>query len=518
MAITKPAFIISSLTIFSRITGFVRDILIAKYLGAGILSDVFFAALKITNFLRKLLIHEGGFFAAFVPAYTEEQNKDQQNNTKNSIIFVSKIFSFLFWFLLSVVIIMEIVMPWFTKLISPGFEGEKLALTNTLSRICFIYFLFISLSSVFWGVLNSKGKYFYYGFVPCIWNISMIFFMVFLKDHFPTLAHCLVFGIVVGGAIQLLVSYLGCLKHGESVKLYNPIKSLRDKSAISTVKKMIPAIIGGGATQINTMIDTVLASFIPSAVSYLYYADRLYYFPYSVVGTTLSVAILPMLARAIFNQNYNEANNIQISAIKMGLILCIPAGLVFIIMSYFITDILFKRGAFNEIDLMYVSNIMTMLGFGLIFSTLNKIYSSVFFAYKNTKLPMQVTLISVIANIIISLCLFKIFGVYGIVFGTTSSYILTFGLNIYLLRKLQYLSWNHQMTRYCAIVTLSATIAIGLSYLLAIYLYYYKFSFLQDLEIGKLSMLAFVGLVCCVLYYIILRCFKVNAINVIFKV
>jgi putative peptidoglycan lipid II flippase len=517
MKITKPAFTISTLTIFSRITGFIRDILTAQFLGSGFLSDVFFSAFKIANFLRKLLIHEGSFFAAFVPNFKEIELSDKNNGTKNAIIFASKIFSMVFWILLGVTVFMQFVMPLFTKIISPGFQGEKFILTVYLSRIVFPYFILISLSSVLWGVLNSRGKFFYYGFVPCLMNLTVIPFMYF-RGYFPTVAHCLCFGVLAGGVVQLFASYLPCYFGGDRIKLYLPKPSLFKSQEIrQTLKKMVPAIIGGGVTQFNTMLDTVLASFIAGGVSYLYYADRLYFFPYSIVGTTLSIVILPILSQAISGKDITEANEVQLNAIKMTLLLILPAGLVFAFASKQLVSIIFQHGNFTETDTVYVARIMQILGIGLIFATLNKVYSSIFFAFKNTSIPMKISMFCVALNAGLSLVLIKPLGIYGITIATTSSYVAQFCLNIYFLRRLKYLFYNQKLIIF-GIKIITTACLTGIFAFAAQKFVYYGFGIINGGLLTQLLYLCGLGLSCIALYWILLFLVRINPIKVIFKV
>lgn len=434
MKLFRSAFIISFYTIFARITGFIRDILIAKIAGAGTITDTFFAAFKITNFFRKILA-EGTLFAAFVPKFSKIMNESGKIAAQN---YTNNLLTFFLYILIIITIIAEIFMPQITQVMSPGFSSnvEKFQITVNLSRILFIYFIFIVLTSVISGTLNSLKKFSYYAIVPIFLNLSIIVFIIFIGGKFHSFAHCLAYGVLFGGVLQIIFAYFACIYEDFPVNLTfkNPLK-LWNSDIKETFKKMLPAMIAGGMTQINTMADLILGSYIESGVSYLYYADRIFYLPASMIGTAIGIVILPMLSEAVSSGKNAEANSLERDALTISSFFAIPASLVMMAIADILISIVFERGNFSHTDAQIVGNMIRILGVGLTFSVYNKTLSSIFFANGNTKTPMQITLYSVVLNIIISICLIKPLGVYGLITGCVSSYIFCVFANIISLKR-----------------------------------------------------------------------------------
>jgi putative peptidoglycan lipid II flippase len=438
MRILRSAFLVSFFTIVSRISGFVRDILIATLVGSGFFADVFFAAFKLTNLLRKVLI-EGSFFAAFVPSFSRIKEQYGLLEVKR---FSSKMFSIAFYVMIGIVVIANIFMPQVTKFMAPGFTGEKLAMTVSLSYIIFWYFIAISLISILSGVLNGLHRFSYYAIVPIFMNLAIIGFVLFAKDSFTNIAYCLAWSVVFGGIVQFMFIYGACVYEKFVVSLYPPKKSLFDEHTKASYKKMIPSIIGGGLTQINTMVDLILGSYIVSGVSYLYYVDRIFFLPSSVIGTAISIVILPFISRQIALKRIDKADKYIKEAIHLASILVFPASVLLFLNAEMIISIVFERGAFTTTDVHFVSQMLKILAIALPFSVFNKITSTIFFSYSDTKTPMIITFISVIINVAVSVSLMPHLGIYAITIGTAVSYVVSFliGLTILLYKKILHLS------------------------------------------------------------------------------
>ena len=293
MNLIKSTGTFSFFTLISRVLGYLRDVLIAIYLGSGPLADAFFVAFRIPNTFRRLF-SEGSFNAAFVPSYSSELISSK----KNAQIFANNIFNLLLIGLLVLVLIIEIFMPWFIILIAPGFKEnlEKLELTIYLTRITFPFLLFVSLSSFFAAILNTHNKFALSAAVPIVLNILLILTLLLGKYLNDKLVVYLSYSVTVAGLIQLILLVIFSKKFfranlnfqfkiGKKVKFF--------------FKKLLPSIFSSGVTQINILIGTIIASFQASAVSYLYYADRIYQINLAIAGIAIGTVLLPSLSKYI---------------------------------------------------------------------------------------------------------------------------------------------------------------------------------------------------------------------------
>ena len=292
MNLIKSTGTFSFFTIISRLLGYVRDILIAVFLGAGPLADAFFVAFRIPNTFRRLF-SEGTFNAAFVPSYSSVLD-----NKKKSQKFANNIFTLLTIGLFFLVLVIEVMMPIFVFLIAPGFEGDyqKMELAITLTRITFPFLLFISLASFFSAILNSHNKFAVASAAPIILNILLIGVLLFGKILNDQLVYYLSYAVTISGLLQLIFLYFFVKKHFSpkinlSFKIDNNVKLF--------FKKLLPSIFSSGVTQINILVGTIIASFQASAVSYLYYADRIYQINLAIAGIAIGTVILPQLSKHV---------------------------------------------------------------------------------------------------------------------------------------------------------------------------------------------------------------------------
>ena len=283
-------------TIISRLLGYLRDVLIAIFLGTGFIADVFFVAFRIPNTFRRLFA-EGTFNAAFVPSYTSELAKSKNLSKK----FANKIFNLLFCGLLFLVLLVEIFMPAFVSIIAPGFveDDKKIKLAIDLTRITFPFLLFVSLSSFFAAILNSHNKFAAASAAPIILNLILIgtlFFGNYLDDN---LVYYLSYGVSIAGFLQFIFLYK-FVKKFYSIKIDFNFKL--NKKVKIFFKKLLPSIFSSGVTQINILVGTIIASFQASAVSYLYYADRIYQINLAIAGIAIGVVVLPQLSKHVYSK------------------------------------------------------------------------------------------------------------------------------------------------------------------------------------------------------------------------
>ncbi len=402
-------------TIISRILGYLRDILIAIFLGAGFIADIFFVAFRIPNTFRRLFA-EGTFNAAFVPIYSSESIKSKSRSNK----FANEIFNLLFTGLLILVLVAEIFMPFVVSLIAPGFveNKEKIDLAINLTRITFPFLLFVSLSSFFAAILNSHNKFAAASAAPIILNLVLIGILIFGKYLDDQIIYYLSYGVSLAGFLQLIFLYkfvrkFYSLKFDFKPKINNKVKFF--------FNRLLPSIFSSGVTQINILVGTIIASFQASAVSYLYYADRIYQINLAIAGIAIGVVILPQLSKYVYLKKKNKIIQIQNKALELSMFLSLPASVALFIGSDEIISALFGYGAFGKEAVLKSAEALFYFGLGLPAFALIKVFSSFFFANKDTKTPFYISLISVLLNIFISLYFFKSIGFIIIPIATTIS-------------------------------------------------------------------------------------------------
>ena len=414
-------------TIISRLFGYLRDVLIAIFLGTSFLADIFFVAFRIPNTFRRLFA-EGTFNSAFVPSYTSELVKNKSRSNK----FANNVFNLLFLVLFFFVLIIEIFMPIFVGLIAPGFveDTKKSELATTLTRITFPFLMFVSLSSFFGAILNSHNKFAAASAAPIILNIVLITILFFGRYLGDELIYYLSYGISFAGFLQLIFLYKFAKKYNAidfdlKFKITNKVKNF--------FKKLLPSIFSSGVTQINILVGTIIASFQASAVSYLYYADRIYQINLAIAGIAIGIVVLPQLSKHVHQKKRKKILLIQNKALELSMFLCIPASVALIIGSEQIISALFGYGSFTMDSVLNSSKALYYFGIGLPAFALIKVFSTFFFANHDTKTPFYISLVSVLLNILISVYFFRNVGFIIIPIATTiSSWFNSLVLFIYL--------------------------------------------------------------------------------------
>ena len=415
MNIIKSTGTFGFYTLISRILGYFRDILIAIFLGTGLLADAFFVAFRVPNTFRRLFA-EGTFNAAFVPSYTSRLVKSKSKST----LFANEVFNLLFLSLLFLTLIVELFMPAFVSLIAPGFvsDKEKIKLAIDLTRITFPFLMFVSLASFFSAILNSHNKFAMAAAASIILNIILVGVLIFGKLLDDRLVYYLSYGVSFAGLLQLMFLYI-------FVRDYYLIKFsftfTFNKEIKNFFKKLLPSIFSSGVTQINILVGTIIASFQTSAVSYLYYADRIYQINLAIAGIAIGVVILPQLSKYIEQKKKKSILVIQNKALELCMFLSLPASAALFIGSEKILSALFGYGSFSEEAVYNSSKALYYFGLGLPAFSLIKVFSTFFFANHDTKTPFYISLLSVILNIFISLYYFKSIGFIIIPIATTIS-------------------------------------------------------------------------------------------------
>jgi len=505
MNLIKSTGTFSFFTIISRLLGYVRDILIAVFLGAGPLADAFFVAFRIPNTFRRLF-SEGTFNAAFVPSYSS-----LLNNKNNSQKFANNIFNLLIVGLFFLVLVIEILMPLFVFLIAPGFESDqqKMELAITLTRITFPFLMFISLASFFSAILNSHNKFAIASAAPIILNILLIGVLLFGKILNDQLVIYLSYAVTLSGILQFIFLYLFVKKYfSPKLKLHIKI----DGKVKIFFRKLLPSIFSSGVTQINILVGTIIASFQASAVSYLYYADRVYQINLAIAGIAIGTVILPQLSKHVQSKKKKKIDSIQNKALELSLFLSIPAAIALLIASEEIISSLFGYGSYDEISVKNSAKALFYFAIGLPAFSLIKVFSAFFFARHNTKIPFYISLASVLLNILISVALFKQVGFLIIPIATTiSSWFNAILLFIFLKTK-NLFSFNlFFINRFIKILISSILMGIFFNYI--IHFFNDKFIYQENFKGIYLASVVILGLMFYLFIAVLIKAFKRSDIN-----
>ncbi len=493
-------------TIISRLLGYLRDILIAIFLGTGLLADAFFVAFRIPNTFRRLF-SEGTFNAAFVPSYSSEILKGKIQSNK----FANEIFNFLFLVLLFLIIVIEIFMPAFISIIAPGFVAdlEKMEIAINLTRITFPFLFFICLASFFSAILNSHNRFAAAAAAPIILNVILILVLFFSKSLGDQLVYYLSYGVSIAGFLQLLFLYKYVLKY---YSLEFNLKLKVSSKVNFFLKKLLPSIFSSGVTQINILIGTIIASFQASAVSYLYYADRIYQINLAVAGIAIGVVILPQLSKYIQSGKKDKIKLIQNKALELSLFLSLPAAIALIIGSEQIISALFGYGSFDEISVNNSSLALYYFAFGLPAFAFIKVFSSFFFANHDTKTPFYISLISVILNILISLNYFNEVGFIIIPIATSiSSWINSILLFLFLKNRNLFFFNKIFFVKFIKIII--ASIVTGLFFNFLLIFFEDKLMFDHNIKSFYLVLTVILGLLFYLFTCYLIKAFKMSDIK-----
>jgi len=408
---------VGSYTLLSRITGFVREILTATFLGAGAVSDAFFVAFTLPNLFRSLFA-EGAFSAGFVPIFAQRLERDGVEQAKQ---FADEAFALLAAVLLVFSVLMIIAMPVVLYVIAPGFEDipGQMERTTELARIAFPYLFFVSLTMLQSGVLNAFHHYAVAAAAPVLLNITLIAALLIGVGAGGDRAVFLAWGVFAAGVVQFLWLAAEYRRVGMRFKLMWP-KLTPDVKLL--LLRMLPVAFGAGISQINILVNKTIASFVgEGAVSWINYADRVNLLPVGIFGVAIGIALLPLLARQI--QAGNDAGAIanQNRAIEVSLLLTIPSAAGIAMLAEPITSVLFEHGAFTPRDREAVAAALLAFSFGLPAYVLNKALTPGFFGRHDTKTPVKASVVALLVNIVIAIALMRSFGHVGIALATSIS-------------------------------------------------------------------------------------------------
>ena len=419
MSLLKSVTTFGGWTLVSRITGFFRDVVLANYLGAGVVSDAFFVSFKLPNLFRSLFA-EGAFTSAFVPIFSQKlvgEGRQQAVNFAARAISVLAVFVGLF------VLVMEVIMPAVVMLLAPGFADDagKIELAAFLSRITFPFLLLVSIVSFQSGILNSLGKFAAPAAAPVILNLTMISSVFVLMPFIATPAYRIAISIPTAGMLEILWLRYFLRRQDIFICPQKNILEIAKSEEIKTLfKRIAPGIFGAGIYQINMVVDTILVSLVGTgAISWLYYANRLQQLPLGVVGAAIGVAVLPILSKQLKAGEAENARQTQNKAVEYGAILSIPAAVALIVLAEPVVNILFQHGKFRALQTLMTSKAVIAYALGLPLYVMVKALTPNFFARCDTKTPVKYSAVVLGANILFSIILMKPYGHVGIAAATT---------------------------------------------------------------------------------------------------
>ena len=399
--VTKAAGVVGAATLLSRILGFVRDVVVAWFFGAGLAADAFFVAFRIPNLLRRLFA-EGSLTISFVPVFTEHL----YNRGEKDAFQLARSCWWLLTLTLAVVSLLGVLAaPWIVRVIAPGFFAvpEKFALTVLLTRIMFPYIFFIGLVALAMGILNALGHFAAPALAPVLLNIAMIGSVILISPHLEKASVGLAIGVMVGGVLQLALQIPFLIRKGFRLLAQGPLYHTAVKRIVVL---MAPAVFGAAVYQINIFVGTLLASLLPEgSVSYLYYADRLVQFPLGVFAIALATAVLPSLSRQAAVGDMEGLRTSFSYALRMVFFITIPALVGLIVLREPIVQLLFQRGAFDATTTDMTAVALLYYAVGLWAYSGVRIVVATFYALQDTTTPVKLAVISLLVNIVLSILL-----------------------------------------------------------------------------------------------------------------
>jgi len=394
-SLAKSTTVVGGMTLLSRIMGFLRDIIFARFFGAGLGMDVFVVAFQIPNFLRRLF-GEGAFSQAFVPVLSEYQQRREHADVQELADRVSGTLGLI---LFCVTVVGVIAAPALILLFAPGFTGEegKFGLAAGMLRITFPYLLFISLTAFAGGILNTYGRFGVPAFTPVLLNLVLIASVFWLAPVFDEPINGVALGVFIAGIVQLAFQLPFLRRLG---LLPKPRWGWAHEGVRRIMRLMLPAIFGSSVAQINLIVDRVIASFLATgSISWLYYSDRLLEFPLGVFAIALATVILPGLSRHFATGSGKAFSETLDWALRLALVIALPAAVGMFVLAGPMVATLFNYGAFEASDVRMSALSVMAYALGLMAFTVVKILSPAYFSRQDTRTPVKISVIALLANI-----------------------------------------------------------------------------------------------------------------------
>jgi len=418
MSLLRSAATVGGLTLVSRVLGFIRDQLIAFALGTSFVAEAFFVAQRFPNLFRALFA-EGAFNNAFVPLFAKRVEGEGEVKARD---FAIEVFSFLLAWLIVFSAAAMLAMPLVIYVIAPGFKADKetFQLAVDLTRICFPYLLFMSLTALQSGVLNSLNRFTAAAAAPILLNVVMIasnvVAWILATGNSPETGYIFAWGLFASGIAQYALLTIACRRARMRLVPRWPRLTPDVKKVIQL---SVPGIVSGGVMQINLVVATMIATTLPGAVAFLYYADRLYQLPLGVIGVAIGVVLLPDLSRRLRAGDDSGALNSQNRALELSMFLTLPAAIALMAIPHPIIHTVFEHGAFKRADTFAVAPALLAFASGLAAFSLSKVFQPGFYAREDTRTPMRFAVVSVIVNVVGSILLSRVMGHVGIALATS---------------------------------------------------------------------------------------------------
>jgi putative peptidoglycan lipid II flippase len=404
---------VGGLTLVSRLTGFVRDVVMAAILGAGPLADAFFVAFRLPNHFRAIFA-EGAFAAAFVPAYARTL---EQNGLSAAKLFADQIAAALITLNLVMLAIAMIFTPEVVSVLAPGLDPARFDLAVALTRITFPYLALVSIETLFAGILNANNRFAAAAGAPILLNLSIVTTLL-LTPFFADAGHAAAWGVLLAGVIIVLVVGGDAEAHGIGIRFRVP---RLDAPTRRFLKALGPAIIGAGGVQLALFADTLIASYLPTgALSALYYADRINQLPIGVVGIAVGTVLLPEMSRKLAAGDERGAASAQARGIQLALLLTIPCAAGAIVIPDLIMRALFARGAFTAADAAAAGATLAAYSIGLLPFVLLRSFTAPFYARGDTATPVKAALLAAGINILLKVLLMGHLAQVGLAFATSA--------------------------------------------------------------------------------------------------
>ncbi len=415
-------------TLVSRVTGFLRDVVMAAILGAGPIADAFVVAFRLPNHFRAIFA-EGAFSAAFLPRYAATLETDGLAAAR---AFADRLAAAMVGLQLVLLAIALFFTPQVVGVLAPGLTGERFDLAVTFTRITFPYLALISLETLIAGTLNANQRFAAAAAAPVLLNISMIGTLL-MAGLFPTVGHAAAWGVLIAGVLQAMFVAADAERSGFGVRLKMPRLDAPTKKFLGALG---PAIIGAGGVQLALFADTIIATFLPEgALSTLYYADRIHQLPIGVVGIAVGIVLLPEMSRRIAAGDKAGAAEAQGKAILFAMLIAIPFVAGALAIPELVMRALFARGAFSVSDAHAAAAVLAAYGTGLLAFVLMRSFIAPFHARGDTRTPVKAALTAVAVNIFLKVLLVDSLGVVGLALATSAGAWLNLALLMWFARR-----------------------------------------------------------------------------------
>ncbi len=432
-SIVSGAAIISLASLASRFLGVIRDRVLASEFGAGAELDMYYAAFRVPDLIYNLVIL-GALSAGFIPVFTsllKKYDKEGYKENKQAWDLVNNVLNTVLIFLTIVCAFLFIITPWLMKYIAPGFEGEQLRITTNLTRIMFLSPIFLGISGIFGGVLQSFKRFLMFSFAPIMYNIGIIFGAVFLIDYINI--YGLAIGVIIGAFLHMMIQLPVAIRLGFR---YRPVFQLWNKDIRKIGRMMLPRTMGLATMQLNLIVVTVLGSSLTAGSIAVYnFATNLQSFPLGLFGISFALAAFPAMSLSFAKRDLTDFKKHFEDTLRQILFFIIPFTLIFIILRMQIVRVVLGSGQFSWEDTILTANTLGIFSLSLFAQSLIPLVARAFYSMQNTLIPFLMSLISTIVNIVLSLIFVKYWSVLGLAAAFTISNVLNIALLMFALRK-----------------------------------------------------------------------------------